>query len=52
MEKISYALGISLGNNLKNGGFAGLSYQKLADGIKDVIEGNQLEMSIDRKSVV
>lgn len=46
MEKISYALGISLGNNLKNGGFAGLSYQKLADGIKDVIEGNQLEMSI------
>ncbi|MDO9635080.1 MAG: FKBP-type peptidyl-prolyl cis-trans isomerase [Paludibacter sp.] len=46
MEKISYALGISLGNNLKNGGFTGLSYQKLADGIKDVIEGNQLEMSI------
>ena len=46
MEKISYALGVSLGKNLKDGGFAGLSYQKLADGIKDVIEGNQLEMSI------
>ncbi len=46
MEKISYALGVSLGNNLKNGGFAGLSYQKLSDGIKDVVEGNQLEMSI------
>lgn len=46
MEKISYALGISLGHNLKNSGFETLSYQKLADGIKDVIQGDKLEMSI------
>jgi len=46
MEKISYALGVSLGNNLKNSGLAGLSFQKLSDGIKDVMQGDKLEMSI------
>jgi FKBP-type peptidyl-prolyl cis-trans isomerase FklB len=46
MDKISYALGLSLGNNLKNSGFEGLDYQKLSDGIKDVIQGNKLEMSL------
>jgi FKBP-type peptidyl-prolyl cis-trans isomerase FklB len=46
MEKISYALGVSLGNNLKNSGLSGLSFQKLSDGIKDVMQGDKLEMSI------
>jgi FKBP-type peptidyl-prolyl cis-trans isomerase FklB len=46
MEKISYALGVSLGNNLKNSGIEGLSFQKLSDGIKDVMQGDKLEMSI------
>lgn len=46
MEKISYALGISLGHNLKNSGFEALSYQKLADGIRDVMQGDKLDMSI------
>ncbi|MEA4937504.1 MAG: FKBP-type peptidyl-prolyl cis-trans isomerase [Paludibacter sp.] len=46
MEKISYALGISLGHNLKNSGFEELSYQKLSDGIRDVMKGDKLEMSI------
>lgn len=46
MEKISYALGVSLGHNLKNSGFAGLIYQKLTDGIRDVMQEVELEMSI------
>lgn len=46
MEKISYALGISLGYNLKNSGFEALSYPKLADGIRDVMQGDKLDMSI------
>lgn len=46
MEKISYALGVSLGNNLKNSGITGLSYQKLADGIRDLLQGEPLEMDI------
>ncbi|GAB1416322.1 FKBP-type peptidyl-prolyl cis-trans isomerase [Paludibacter sp.] len=46
MDKISYALGLSLGNNLKNSGFEGLDYQKLAEGIKHVIQGEKFEMSL------
>lgn len=46
MEKISYALGVSLGNNLKNSGIEGLSFRKLSDGIRDVMQGDKLEMSI------
>lgn len=52
MEKISYALGVSLGQNLKNSGFAGLSYQKLSDGIRDVMTGAELEMSIQEAQTI
>lgn len=45
MDKISYALGMSLGNNLKNSGFDALDYSKLAKGIQDVFEQNATEMS-------
>ena len=43
MEKISYALGLSLGNNLINSGISELDYAKLAKGIQDVLEQNQPE---------
>jgi FKBP-type peptidyl-prolyl cis-trans isomerase FklB len=46
MEKISYALGVSLGQNLKNSGFTSLSHQKLSDGIRDVLQDSKLEMSM------
>lgn len=46
MEKVSYALGVSLGSNLKNNGFDGLDYGQLAAGITDLMEGNELKMSI------
>lgn len=52
MEKISYALGVSLGQNLKNSGLAGLSYQKLSDGIRDVMTGAELEMSIQEAQTI
>jgi FKBP-type peptidyl-prolyl cis-trans isomerase FklB len=45
MEKISYALGLSLGNNLINSGISELDYAKLAKGIQDVLEQNQPEIS-------
>ncbi len=47
MEKISYALGVSLGTNLKNSGFTSLDTSKLAEGIGQVVEGKELEMSIE-----
>ena len=45
MEKISYALGLSLGNNLINSGISQLDYAKLAKGIQDVLEQNEPELS-------
>ena len=45
MEKISYALGLSLGNNLLNSGIKELDFVKLAKGIQDVIEQNEPEIS-------
>ena len=45
MEKISYALGLSLGNNLINSGISELDYAKLAKVIQDVLEQNQPELS-------
>lgn len=45
MEKISYALGLSLGNNLLSSGIKQLDVAKLAKGIQDVFEQNQPEIS-------
>ena len=45
MEKVSYALGLSLGNNLMNSGIETIDYAKLAKGIQDVFEKNEPEIS-------
>jgi len=45
MEKVSYALGLSLGNNLLSSGISNLSYSKIAKGIQDVLEQNEPEIS-------
>ena len=45
MDKVSYALGLSLGNNLAQNGVTSLDYSKLAQGIKDVMEKNKPEIS-------
>jgi FKBP-type peptidyl-prolyl cis-trans isomerase FklB len=52
MEKVSYALGLSLGSNLKSNGLDGLDYKKLAKGIEDLMEGTQPEMSIEEAQAI
>ena len=45
MDKISYALGLSLGQNLLGSGVKSLNYQDLAAGIKDVLQANQPQIT-------
>ena len=45
MEKVSYALGLSLGNNLLSSGINNLNFAKLAKGIQDVLEQKEPEIS-------
>jgi FKBP-type peptidyl-prolyl cis-trans isomerase FklB len=52
MEKVSYALGLSLGNNLLGSGVTALDYSKLAKGIQDVMEQNKPDMSYEDAQVV
>ncbi len=53
MDKLSYALGLSLGNNLKNSGVSGLDFAKLTKGIQDVYEGITPEMTAqDAQAVI
>lgn len=46
LDKLSYALGISLGNNLKNSGFTGLNYAEIARGIEEIDKANDLSMTL------
>lgn len=52
MDKISYALGLSLGSNLISSGVAALNYEKLAKGIQDVLEQKQTEISFQEAQQV
>lgn len=52
MEKVSYALGLSLGNNLKNSGIDSLDYAKLAKGIEDVLEQKTPEMGVQEAQAI
>ncbi|MDD3322603.1 MAG: FKBP-type peptidyl-prolyl cis-trans isomerase [Paludibacter sp.] len=52
MEKVSYALGLSLGNNLLSSGVEALNYAKLAQGIQDVLEQNKPEMAYEEAQTV
>ena len=45
MGKISYAIGLSMGQNLMGSGVTSLEYADLAAGIKDVLEKNQPQIS-------
>ena len=45
MDKISYALGLSLGNNLLSSGIKSLNIEKLARGIQDVLEQEKPEIT-------
>lgn len=52
MEKVSYALGLSLGNNLKNSGIDQLDYAKIAKGIEDVLEQKPTDMGVQEAQAV
>ncbi len=45
MDKISYALGLSMGQNLMSSGVESLNYTDLAEGIKDVLEKQKPQIS-------
>ena len=45
MDKISYALGLSMGQNLASSGVESLNYQDLAAGIEDVLNKQQPKIS-------
>lgn len=47
MDKISYALGMSLGNSLINSGITSLQWDNLIKGIQDVMEKNELAMTYE-----
>ena len=52
MDKISYAFGISLGKNIKETGVETLDYAKVAQGIQDILEGKQTEISLQEAQVL
>ena len=47
LNKISYALGLSLGNNLLSSGIKSLNIEKLAKGIQDVLEQKSPEITYE-----
>ena len=52
MEKVSYALGLSLGNNLLGSGVTALDASKLTKGIQDVLEQKQPEISYQEAQAI
>lgn len=47
-DRISYALGLSMGNNFKASGITELNYQDFADGVAAVFDGLAPKMSYDQ----
>ena len=52
MDKISYALGLSIGNNFQNSGINNLQVEYFVKGLKDVLGGAEPEISYDEAKLV
>ncbi|WP_336433309.1 FKBP-type peptidyl-prolyl cis-trans isomerase [Paludibacter propionicigenes] len=52
MKKVSYALGLSLGNNLLGSGVKSLDYAQMAKGIQDVMEQKEPEISYQEAQTI
>lgn len=52
MEKVSYALGLSIGNNLMGSGIKDLNTDEFIKAVKDVLAGNKPEMSYEEAKQV
>lgn len=47
LDRISYALGLSMGNNFKSSGIETLDYSDFADGVKAVYSGEKPKMTYE-----
>lgn len=52
MDKVSYALGLSIGNNFQNSGIYDLQIEDFVKGLKDVLGGQAPEISYDEAKQV
>lgn len=52
MDKVSYALGLSIGNNFQNSGIQNLQIEDFVKGLKDVLEEKNPEISYDEAKQV
>lgn len=52
MDKVSYALGLSIGNNFQNSGIKNLQMEDFVKGLKDVLEEGKPEISYDEAKKV
>lgn len=52
MDKISYALGLSIGNNFQNSGINNLQVEDFVKGLKDVLNGVEPAISYDEAKEV
>ena len=47
MDKISYALGLSMGNNFRRSGITSLNYEDFTDGVKAAFTGEGAKMTVE-----
>ena len=52
MNKVSYALGLSIGQNFRASGFNDINLDDFLSGVRDVLEGSEPQMSYDEAKVV
>jgi len=52
MDKISYAIGLSMGQNLRGSGVTRLEYADLAKGIQDVLEGQKPQITYQEAQTI
>ena len=52
MDKVSYALGLSIGNNFENSGIKDLQVEDFVKGLTDVLSGNQPAITYDEAKEV
>ena len=52
MDKVSYALGLSIGNNFQNSGINNLVVEDFIDGLKAVLSGGKPAISYDEAKQV
>ena len=52
MDKISYALGLSIGNNFMSSGIKNVDFESFLKGMQDVINGSEAAISYEEAQQV